>query len=32
VELGRSSIPYRGKSTARQYIDRASKRHSKRRR
>jgi len=32
VELGRSGIPYRGKSTARQHIDRNSERYSERER
>jgi len=32
VELGRSGIPHRGKSTARQYIDRNSERYSERER
>jgi len=30
MELGSNSTAYRGKSAARRYIDRGSKRHSKR--
>jgi len=30
VELRGSNVPYRGKSAAKQYIDRGSERHSKR--